>query len=736
MGSFSRNFGDILHSASTIATTLDKEFQEQARLSTQTKEIQLQTDINNELAQIRQSSNDEEWNTQINDFFTRVKSGMSDKNSPYYCRNNLQAQQFEAIMEQHRVGVSAKVGQMAEQRQSQKRIADVQTAKQNAKQLHHGADLLNIYNELDRSLYESGDLNPLEYQQQKEMNYKNCYVDAKLTVFEQSKADGIKNGKTYEEFKSDFDNVDFSLQHTDIKGLPAEFDTKALDEQINKIMEQSYNAALRDMQNKNGLQLANIEKQMLQQDTWEKRQTIARQGQMLLNSFKGLQLDESRTEHYSKVFDLFLSSGKSGSGSGAGGSGVDYDKFEDFIKSAPDIAVELVRNGQIVNYHDGKRIMSQTLFDSWHYENYKENKDKNLAERQKTWGQKYFSSASEDTLGNQMYDLVIKSRPALKLVFDTQIKPLVDDIKKNPDDYDDNTVIQLSNLWVDTVLGSNANESDEELVERFNKTKNDVILSKTKFLELDKKGKLLKTFNAKSETDVAKAARLVSEGDFLYTYNGNTFGKKAELEAKGGVVDVLKNAFAATRGISEDDYGKIDFFYKPDPLHDDVTSTPVITYKNEAWVVIPKEGDKGFILQNYHNPEETIEGNLKGGKEARAEAKQQAKEAEKQAHAAVVDLKHGRVEDTNTNIAGKTDIPKAMQASGKVSSEEWNTSNGNQTTRQIYLQDTENAINKAAKNVKKDKMTEEEFFNKFGIKYEDWVRSSEKTAHFNLILKS
>ena len=92
----------------------DKKLEEQAKLSTQTKQIQLQTDINAELAKIRNSSNDEEWNTQINDFFTHVKSGMSNKNSPYYCKNNLQAQQFEAIMEQHRVGVNAKVGQMAE----------------------------------------------------------------------------------------------------------------------------------------------------------------------------------------------------------------------------------------------------------------------------------------------------------------------------------------------------------------------------------------------------------------------------------------------------------------------------------------------------------------------------------------------------------------------------------------------------------------------------------------------
>lgn len=733
------DFFDAMNAAARSVNVMggiyEKKLEDQARLSTQTKEIQLQTDINNMLSEIRQSGDDENWNTKVNERFERIKSGMSDKNSPYYCRNNLQAQQFEAIMEQHRVGVSAKVGQMVEQRQNEKDVVNVQNAKNQLGELYYGQDYINKANELDRGLYERGILSPEQYQQRRDLNFKKGYTEVRLKTFEASVDDAIKNGESYEKLKSKLDSAMPEMKHSDINGFEIDFDKTALDDQIDKTLRQSYYAKLNDIQQGNANKLSEIYQTLLQQNSAEARLAVARQGQMTMNGMRGLQLSETDRIKYAKFFDIFTASG-SGSGSGSGSNGVNYDKFEDFIKAAPEDAIQLVRNGQVVNYHDGARLLSQTLFDGWHYENFSENKNKNIQERQATWGQKYFSSASEETLEIAMYNSLMKEKPALKLVFDTQIKPLVDDIKKNPDDYDDNTVIQLSNLWVDTVLGSNANESDEELVERFNKTKNDVILSKTKFLELDKKGKLLKTFNAKSETDVAKAARLVSEGDFLYTYNGNTFGKKTELEAKGGVVDVLKNAFAATRGISESDYGKIDFFYKPDPLHDDVTSTPVITYKNEAWVVIPKEGDKGFILKNYHNPEETIEGNLKGGKEARAEAKQQAKEAEKQAHSAVVDLEHGRVEDTNTNIAGKTNIPKAMQASGKVSSEEWNTSNGNQTTRQIYLQDTENAINKAAKNVKKDKMTEEEFFNKFGIKYEDWVRSSEKTAHFNLILKS
>ena len=91
----------IFDTINTGASIANDYTQKQATLSTQTKNIQLQNDINAELMRIRQSSDFENWNTNINNFFTRVKSGMANKDSPYYCQNNLQAEMYTKILEQN-----------------------------------------------------------------------------------------------------------------------------------------------------------------------------------------------------------------------------------------------------------------------------------------------------------------------------------------------------------------------------------------------------------------------------------------------------------------------------------------------------------------------------------------------------------------------------------------------------------------------------------------------------------
>ena len=99
MGSLSNFANSLLDASSTATKTYDKYITKQANVSTQTKNIQLQTDINAQLARIRQSSPSDynDWNTEINNFFEQVRSGMSNKDSPYYCKNNLQAEMFTKI---------------------------------------------------------------------------------------------------------------------------------------------------------------------------------------------------------------------------------------------------------------------------------------------------------------------------------------------------------------------------------------------------------------------------------------------------------------------------------------------------------------------------------------------------------------------------------------------------------------------------------------------------------------
>lgn len=78
-----------------------------------------------------------------------------------------------------------------------------------------------------------------------------------------------------------------------------------------------------------------------------------------------------------------------------------------------------------------------------------------------------------------------------------------------------------------------------------------------------------------------------------------------------------------------------------------------------------------------------------------------------------------------------------MAGAGEIKATEWET--GDQTTRQIYLQDTVSKIDKEAEKIrknKKDAMSQDDFYKKYGIRYYDWSQTSEKTARYNLILNS
>ena len=730
MAEFHNVFNDILKDASGIATTADKFFQEEAALSTQTKSIQLQTEINAELSKIRQSANDEEWQSQVDDFFTKVQNGMSDKNSPYYCKNNLQAKQFNAIVEQHRLGVSAKVGQMAEQRQMEKDIVNVQNAKDQLSSMYFGQDYIDRANQLDKGLYETGRITPQQYQQQKDLNFKKGYMESRLKTFKDSLDTAISKGKSFEALYDDIQKVMPEMKHSDINGLEVDFDKSGLDEQIRKTMQQSYNAKLRDIQDGNANKLSEIAQQMYQQNSEEGRLAIARKGQIAMNSMLGKQLSDQDRLSYAKLFALFTGTGK-GSSSGSSGRSNDLEKYEDFFKEAPKLGVQLVMDGKLPNYYAGADAISKTMYDELMFGEWKENHNKTYEERNKMWSTEYYAKAGKESMLNEMADRIEKVRPALGTFFKTKVNSLVADIKKNPDKYDEKTIIQFTNLWRDTVLGSNANESDEEVVERFNKSYNDIVVGGLDYMELNKKGKIKKTFNANTAEGIAQAMKYAGEHDVLYTYNGETLGKQSELEAEGGIVDVAKTAVASTLGIPQEDIesGKVGHYFKTDELHNDVYSTPIITYNNKAYEVIPTEDGKNFNLKEVHTGE-VITG--KTAKEYRKEAKQQAKENVKEAAAGTKAIENERQEYIKDRAAEVQTIPQAVKSAGVTSGTDWQSS---PATRQLYLQNTAKRIDKDAKRVKTDE-DKKDFKNTYGIDYSEWIEKKTQTDKYELILNS
>ena len=61
-----------IQNANSVSNTYAGIIQNEAKLSTQNKQIQLKDDINKKMDEIRSTSNPEEWETNINQFFEQT----------------------------------------------------------------------------------------------------------------------------------------------------------------------------------------------------------------------------------------------------------------------------------------------------------------------------------------------------------------------------------------------------------------------------------------------------------------------------------------------------------------------------------------------------------------------------------------------------------------------------------------------------------------------------------------
>ena len=273
----------------------------------------------------------------------------------------------------------------------------------------------------------------------------------------------------------------------------------------------------------------------------------------------------------------------------------------------------------------------------------------------------------------------------------------------------------------------------------------------TKKFELD--GKTInQKFNASKPTDIAKAAQFIHNNDYVYTYNGQerwAKGKKEALEAKGGIIDVFKNAVAGTLGITdENELGKIGFYYKPDEEHNDKTSIPLITYKDKAYEVLPTADGQNFQLQMYgitynKNGEPTefreigkpIDGYIPDYKASRKEAKQQEKEKQKAINQRNQLEEDTRTQKLNDKIQSATNIPKAIKATG-VTEKDWSDTQSDFERRESLFSNTVRDINTDSRKVDRHEMTYEDFKKKWGILYSDWVAQQNRNEQYALILNT
>ena len=717
----------------------------EAQFSTTTKKYNLQADINDKMQKIAMNGNYNTWQTEINSFFENIKSKMNDPESQYYCRNNLQAQMFDEVLNDSLVSVGNRVSMMVMQKQlSQMSVDRDQAINRLIEQGITGNNFVKQANEIDESYWLlNGEVSPEEKQKVREQRYIYGYTSEKEAYFDNSLKDAIKRGESVEALIDNVNRNSSAITASNADGSPMAIDTQAIDEKLNKEWHQKYDAALKDYQDENANKLSRILEQMRQVNTEEEKVKYALHGQNTMRLMRDHDLSENNRNFYSNAFELSLDGGLKGSGSGSG-SNKPTDSFENLIKSAPDTALQLWLEGKNGNVYDVTQTVSNAVTEQWFTKPYKENYGKSEDELKEDFALMYQGRTSSQTLTDAIIKKVLERFPSAKNYIDNNFKNLITDMQNNPKKYGTATAGELANFMLDTIYSADSSYTDEDFMEAFKQHVNDCYVERIKYVELDKKGNLEKKFNANKEGDIAKAARLASEKDFVYTFNGNEVwapGKKEALEAEGGIVDVLKNAVAGTLDIPAEDRGKVGFQYVQ--TMDDMTSQPVITYKNQAYEVIPNDDDKGFKLREVHTGE-VIEGKIRGkSKEERAEEKMAAKEAVQSTHSATRKLKDERAEERITAIQESKEMPPAMKGTGKIKAEMWET--GSDIQKQVYLEDTEYTINQEAKKIKsakKKKDTEketelqDEFYKKYKIHYYDWSNASGKEERMKLILNS
>jgi len=745
------NFTNALFGAVNTAVKVDNDIlSKEAKLSTQNKQIQLQEDIRNKLMDLRTRADYTNWNQEMTGFFEQIKSGMSDPNSKYYCKNNMQGDMFNSILEQNRLGVTEKVGQMVQQREMEKDIVDVQNSKTLLSQTYSGQQYIDMANELDRGLYETGRITRQQYDQQRDLNFKHGYETMYLNTFNASLDQALAAGKSFEQFFTDIENSMPEMKATDVNGLEKAFDKTGLNAAIKKTCQQNYYAKLQDIQQGNANSLSEIEQRMRQQNTAEGKVNIARRGQMAMNNMMGLKLSEADRHKYAVIFELAIDGATKGSGKGSGsGNGLkksDFDKFEDLVKAEGDTAIQILIDYPELTGYEAAKLVSDNAVNEWFTSDYQENFDKDADEREKTFETVYKGVTSQESVTDALVKRMVAKYPEVQALVgaDGKFTKLIEDMKKNPDNYGKASASDLSRFMLDTILESNSTTTGEEIMEKFNKWINNCYVESVDYMEFKKKDDiksgLKKTYNASKAKDIAEAANFVHGADYVYTYNGEEIwapGKKEALEAEGGIVHVLKNAVAGTLGA---DAGDVNFYYKRSK--DDIESVPIFTYGGSAYEVNATADGKGFTLTDV-NTGEVIDGVIPDKEGARKEALKTAQEKEKAASQNTASITRDRKEKTEQAIKDANEIPKAVLGAKKIDSEhtgEW--TQGTTEMRREYLNQAILKIDSDAKNIEKQKDTKkktklrEEFENTYGIKYVDWILKENEDYRYDLILNS
>lgn len=701
----------LLNSANTLNGIYRAEKEAQAKLDLSYMSIGLENEIKNKMLQLQNSDDYENWGTEIDNFYQQRLDQLGDKNSRYYCKNEYTANLARQMLEASRVDYTNKANVMAQQKIAQQDIVNYQNAKTELRNIARGQEYINGAVALATTLKANGRLDPQQY----DSEIKNIYTEGTYYYYadklDAKIEDAIGSGKSFDQLYSEevlSDKEGTRLYGQD--GLEIKVDKTAVMEQLKKTEQQKYNAKLAEMQTKNEqyfvTDVSDIMSDIVNIKSGASNKTVQdvvtriNIGINKNDTMTGNKLAQGKQREVANWYKSLLNDVESWEKeikSGNSGSSNSVTSFETYIKGMPGVVMRQIANGTIQDSYAAVDALNNIYIEDFFSNEWKETKGMNYQQKQDYWNKHYSELAIMQILDSKfLKDRLHNEQQFASIAY--KYDKFLADIKKHPDDYSPDAGEYIATFVYDALASSGKNTDMNKLVEEMDKQLNLVTMSK-----------LNKLF--KNPNNIVRSVKELQENDVVTT---DTNGREKWIAGTKEKVDAIaaeqKNYIESTLGInlSDPQYKKV---------RNDIE--PIPEFRDENGNIYHLETDeKGKNVNIVDQNGNIVKGKTKEElKAADKLAKEKSKEAMTTAHNANLDYTMNKNAQTNESI-NSASISNVMKNVGVVSENEWNS--GDLTTRQIYIQDTESKINSMAKDVRKGKMSAEEFKNKVGISKEDW----------------
>ena len=577
MGALGNFTNALLDSVNTATKTYDKYITDQATLSTQTKNIQLHNDITAQINKIRMSSPSdyENWNTDINTFFEEVKNGMSNKDSPYYCQNNLQAEMFTKILEQNQASVNDQVTSMVNEQRVQKNRIDVNKALLGLQEA--GLSGQAYYDEAKKvidSAYAVGTYSQAEYEQLMDNNFYVGYSAMYDNMFDNTVYEAIDRGDSWEKIKTMMQEQAPAMMKTDGDNMPAAFDKQGFDKKVFDGLEKRYRAIQQDVWNETEKTFADYYDRMLDQRTVEGRNNVKQQARYYIDSIKktGKASADQITKWTAKfVLEDYLDGGTTTRGQAS--SAAKKMNPKDFIE----FTMNAIERGAASDLGG-----LDSVYDAWtffkdevlaEYQSYEGNENADWVELEKAYpivGQ--FFDYAEKNLPPEFQDVIASAENCLKQILNTE-----DNKELYKEEYS-STMDLVKDILFETKKSATDNVSKEALKTRVLRAINanlGGILEKNKnykqYLGEDYTG-IKNLSNYKNGVIVGKEKRMAqamqerdAHPDLVYT---DKHGDQKEYALSEGLSRLENDEKSELKKILGVDDGDISMNYDNDGTHD------------------------------------------------------------------------------------------------------------------------------------------------------------------------